>query len=88
MAADGSIGIRITREEFSRDLVGSLGRPVVSTSANVSGQPSPPDFLSISKEIREGVDYVVRYRQDDTAKASPSSIISLGTGGQVRIIRK
>ena len=71
IAADGSLGIRITREEFSRNLAGNLGRPVVSTSANISGEPSPPDFHSISDEIIKGVDYIVRYRQDEPAGAKP-----------------
>ena len=88
VAGDGSIGIRITNEAFSRNLVGRLGRPLVSTSANISGKPSPAGFEEISEDILKGVDYVVRYRQEDHSKSSPSSIIKLGPGGQIQIIRK
>ncbi len=88
VAGDGSIGIRITTEDFSRNLVGRLGRPLVSTSANISGKPSPACFEEISEDILKGVDYVVRYRQEDHSKSSPSSIIKLGPGGQIQIIRK
>lgn len=86
-AADGSIAFRLTREEFSSQLCFHLRRPVVSTSANISGQPSPKSFGDIPGEIVRAVDYVVRYRQDDRTQASPSSIIRIGNGGEVKIIR-
>lgn len=88
VAQDGSAGIRITRESFSRDLCARLGGAVVSTSANISGEPSPQCFAEISKQILEGVDYVVAYRQDDNSKASASSIVKLGSGGLVKVIRE
>lgn len=87
LAADGSVGIRITNEEFSRKLCERFRKPLVSTSANVSGDPSPANFSEVSEEIRKGVDYIVGYRQDDRTKAQPSGIIKLGVGGLVEVIR-
>ena len=87
IAEDGSIGIRITTEAFSSELIKRFKRPVVSTSANVSGKPSPACFDEIGKEIIDAVDYVVKYRQDDIQKAVPSSILKLGVGGEIKIIR-
>lgn len=86
-AEDGSIGIRITHEEFSNKLCFSFRKPLVSTSANVSGEKPPANFSEISDVIKNGVDYIVGYRQKDTTKAKPSSIIKLGAGGLFRIIR-
>lgn len=88
LAQDGSVGIRLSREAFSSQLCFHLRKPIVSTSANVSGQPSPRIFREIIGEIRQQVDYVVRYRQDDITLASPSSVIKLGRGGEVKIIRE
>ncbi|MDY4845844.1 MAG: L-threonylcarbamoyladenylate synthase [Parabacteroides sp.] len=87
IAEDGSVGIRITREEFSRRLCEQFRRPVVSTSANISGQPAPHTFQEIAEEIKQGVDFIVQYRQDDLTAAQPSSIIKLGAGGLFQIIR-
>ena len=87
IAEDGSIGIRITTETFSSDLIRRFKRPIVSTSANISGQPSPACFDEIGHEIIDAVDYVVKYRQDDSQKAVPSSIMKLGRGGEIKIIR-
>lgn len=87
LAEDGSVGIRITQEEFSHKLCERFRKPLVSTSANVSGEASPANFAEISETIKEGVDYIVRYRQDDLSKAVPSHIIKLGAGGLVKIIR-
>lgn len=87
LGEDGSVGIRVTNEEFSRKLCESFRKPLVSTSANVSGEPSPTNFSEISEEVKNGVDYIVGYRQDDMQKASPSNIIKLGAGGLVQIIR-
>ena len=88
LAQDGSVGIRLSREAFSSQLCFHLRKPIVSTSANVSGQPSPRIFREIIEEIRQPVVYVVRYRQDDIKPASPSSVIKLGRGGEVKIIRE
>ncbi len=87
IAEDGSVGIRITQEVFSKTLCERLKRPLVSTSANISGTPAPAIFAEISNEILEAVDYVVRFRQDDTRKAQPSSIIKLGLHNEIKVIR-
>jgi L-threonylcarbamoyladenylate synthase len=83
---DGSIGIRICKEEFCRHLIKRFRKPIVSTSANISGEPSPALFAAISQEIKNGVDHIVHYRQDDLAAASPSSVIKWENGA-VTILR-
>jgi len=88
IAEDGSIGIRFTKETFTTQLLQRFRRPLVSTSANISGEKSPAFFDEISEEIKNQVDYIVEYRQNDTTPAQPSSIIKLGVGGQIEIIRK
>jgi len=88
IAEDGTIGIRITREEFTRSLIFRYNKPIVSTSANISGEPSPHFFGEISEEIKNAVDYIVDYRRNDHKPAAPSSIIKLGMGGEIQIIRK
>lgn len=87
LAEDGSIGIRLTKEAFSRSLCERFRKAIVSTSANVSGAPSPKKFSEISSEILSGVDYVVNFRREETSPAAPSSIIKLGLSGQIQIIR-
>lgn len=87
IAEDGSLGVRVTKEKFSQDICRILRRPIVSTSANISGEPTPAVFSAISQAIVDGVDYVVNYRQLDNSKAQPSQIIKLGRGGEVKIIR-
>jgi L-threonylcarbamoyladenylate synthase len=87
LADDGSVGIRITSEPFSRSLCERFRKPLVSTSANISGQTSPANFQEISEEIKAGVDYIVNYRQDEKIKSNPSGIIKLGDGGVVQVIR-
>ena len=88
LAEDGSIGIRFTKETFTMQLLQRFRRPLVSTSANISGEKSPASFDEISEEIKNQVDYIVEYRQNDTTPAQPSSIIKLGVGGRIDIIRK
>jgi L-threonylcarbamoyladenylate synthase len=88
IAEDGSIGIRFTKESFTSQLLQRFRRPLVSTSANISGEKSPAFFAEISEEIKKQVDYIVEYRQDDSTPAQPSSIIKLGPGGRIDIIRK
>ena len=88
LAEDGSVGIRITQEEFSKKLCERFRKAIVSTSANISGQPGAANFSQISDEIKQGVDYIVQYRQDDTSTPSPSSIIKLNEDGTIQIIRK
>ena len=88
LAKDGSIGIRITNEAFTQQLIQRFRKPVVSTSANISGQKSPQNFAEISDEVKKSVDYIVAFRQDDLFRSNPSGIIKLGIGGQIEIIRK
>lgn len=88
IAEDGSIGIRFTKETFTSQLLQRFRRPLVSTSANISGEKSPLIFAEITDEIKSQVDYIVGYRQDDVVPAKPSSIIKLGPGGRIDIIRK
>ena len=84
---DGSVGMRMTLEAFSKRLCERMRRPIVSTSANISGAASPALFSEISNEIKQGVDYIVKYRQQDTQKGAPSSIIQLGLSGEIKVIR-
>ena len=84
--ADGSIGIRICAEPFCRQLLKRFRKPLVSTSANISGTAAPRIFAEIGEEIRTGVDYVVQYRQEDTAIAAPSSVIRW-KNGEVEVLR-
>lgn len=86
-AEDGSLGIRITSEKFSRTLCERLKGPIVSTSANISGKPTPMTFSEISSDIKKGVDYVCQYRQKDKASARPSNIIKITQENIVKVIR-
>jgi len=88
LAEDGSVGIRVTAEEFSKQLCFRFRKAIVSTSANISGQPSPANFSEISEEVKQAVDYIVEYRQNEVGHPEPSSIIKLGKGGEVKIIRE
>lgn len=88
IAEDGSVGVRVSSERFSQGLCQRLKKPLVSTSANISGEPTAAIFAEISEAIVNGVDYVVRYRQDDTSKHKPSSIVKLSRNGLVKIIRE
>lgn len=88
VAADGSIAIRITKEKFSHELCFRFQKPIVSTSANVSGEPSAQNYCDISPEIMEAVDYVCWTRRQEHLPHTASSIIKLGENGEVKIIRK
>ena len=87
IAEDGSIAIRVTNDEFCKNLIGVLRKPLVSTSANISGSPAPAIYQEVSEEIRSSVDYVVNWRKDDRQRHAPSSIIKLQKGGLIQIIR-
>ena len=87
IAADKSLGVRIVKEPFCFKLMERMKRPLVSTSANISGEPTPKSFKEISPEIIKGVDYVVNLQHDKIA-GKPSAIIKLGNNLQVKIIRK
>lgn len=88
IAEDHSVAIRIVKEEFCRKLIRTFGKPLVSTSANISGENSPVNFKNISRQIIEGVDYVVDESIDRSGSSKPSQIIKLGINGEFRIIRK
>jgi L-threonylcarbamoyladenylate synthase len=86
VAKDGSIAIRICKDEFCRQLIKRFRKPIVSTSANISGMPAPKFFKEISDEIKNGVDHVVQFRQEDATSAQPSSLIKWHNGN-VTILR-
>lgn len=88
IAEDGSIALRITREPFSKELCYRFQKAVVSTSANISGQPAAQNYCDISQDILDAVDYVCWSRRQEHKPHTPSSIIRLGIGGEVEIIRK
>ncbi|MBQ9192434.1 MAG: threonylcarbamoyl-AMP synthase [Bacteroidales bacterium] len=87
VAEDGSVGIRIPMSEFCRDLTFKLGRPLVSTSANISGEPTPKRFSDIPQEIKDAVDFVVPPSADTESTGKSSQIIKVALDGQVEIIR-
>jgi L-threonylcarbamoyladenylate synthase len=87
MGQDGSVAIRIPKDEFCRHLVKRFGFPIVSTSANISDHPSPQNFASVSNEIKSGVDYMVNYRRDDKKPAQPSRIIKWNKDGTITVLR-
>ncbi|NNE54431.1 MAG: translation factor Sua5, partial [Flavobacteriales bacterium] len=88
IAEDGSLGVRITKDPFCRKLIHQLNRPVVSTSANFSGEKTPRHFGEIDPKLIEQVDYVVKHRQEDRKPASSSVIMKIGSGGKFKLIRK
>ncbi len=88
IAEDKSVGIRVTNEVFSKNLCSQFKKPIVSTSANVSGEPTPLNFIQISEEIKNAVDYIVNFRQDYKIEPKPSSIIKLGKGNLFQMIRE
>ena len=87
IAADGSVALRIAREPFSRELCRRFRKAIVSTSANISGAPAPKTFADISEDILSGADYVCSSRREEDIPHVPSSIIKLGAGGEVKVIR-
>ena len=91
LAEDGSIGVRlVTREanEFCHRLIHKFGKPVVSTSANISGMPSPQDFSEITEEILKATDHVVQPQTPHSQLRTPSSIIKLKANGEFKIVRE
>ena len=87
IAEDGSCGIRLAKDTFCQQLIQKLGKPIISTSANVSGEETPKDFRSISDTILKGVDFVVNYRQNEVKSQKSSNIIKLKNNGEIKIIR-
>jgi L-threonylcarbamoyladenylate synthase len=84
---DGSVAIRVCRDEFCSELITRFRKPLISTSANISGMPSPASFTEISEVIIRSADYVVKHRQDDKRKFSPSPVIKVDRNGVFKIIR-
>ena len=87
LAEDGSVGIRICADEFCKHLIKRFRKPIVSTSANVSGFPPPKVFSDIDIAVKEGVDYMVHYRQDDTIPVEPSAVVKCNKDGSFTILR-
>lgn len=88
LSKDGSIAIRITKDDFCTTLIRQFKKPIVSTSANISGSNAPAFFNDISPQIKNGVDYIVQHRQVDLAISKPSAIITLNDAGAIEVIRK
>lgn len=88
VSTDGSVGIRIVRHEFVQGLLQRFRKPITSTSANLSGQPSPGSFDEIAQEIKDGADYIVDWEQDLHSPKKASTIMKLGPSGQFSFIRK
>ena len=88
VAEDGTVGIRIPMMDFCQQLVAKFGRPIVSTSANISGEPTPKKFAEISEAIRDAVDYIVDPALERGATGHSSSIIKVGLDYSIEIIRK
>jgi L-threonylcarbamoyladenylate synthase len=85
---DGSVGVRISNDDFSNELITRFRKPLVSTSPNISGIKSPHNFTEIDTEIIRLADYVVKYRRDEREKKKPSSIISIDNDGVIKILRE
>ena len=88
IAEDGSVGIRVPMSDFCVQLISRFHRPIVSTSANISGSPAPTYFEDIAQQIIDGVDFVVSQECEDNATHKPSQIIKVGLGGEIKIIRE
>lgn len=88
IAADGSVGIRLVKDEFCKNLIHKFGKPIVSTSANISGEQAPSSFSEIKLDILNKVDYIVNFRQNENNNVQPSTIIKVGMNGEIKIIRK
>ncbi|HTR29926.1 MAG TPA: L-threonylcarbamoyladenylate synthase [Puia sp.] len=85
--ADGTVAIRLVNDDFCRHLIKRFRKPLVSTSANISGEPAPARFREIEAEIGSGVNYVVHHRRDDEAAHEPSTIVKWNPDGNVTVIR-
>lgn len=88
IAEDNSLGIRITQDLFCKRLIQQLKAPLVSTSANISGEKSPQTFNEISPDILQGVDYIVNLRQNEKTQQKSSTIIQLKNNGEVKVLRQ
>nr|WP_313216349.1 L-threonylcarbamoyladenylate synthase [Soonwooa sp.] len=88
LAEDGSIGIRLVKDDFCKKLISKLNKPIVSTSANISGDKSPLTFSDISQEIIDAVDYAVEENREKISKYSGSSVIKIWKNGQIKVLRE
>lgn len=88
LAEDGSIGIRLVKDDFCKKLIGKLNKPLVSTSANFSGDKSPLKFSDISQELIDAVDYAVEENRESVSKYSGSSVIKIWSDGRVKVLRE
>ena len=88
IAADGSVALRVIKENFCRHLIKRFRQPLVSSSANISGKQAPSLFRDITEEIREAVDYVVLYRQSDETPAEASAVVRFNSRGEIMVLRK
>lgn len=88
LAQDGSVGIRIVKNDYCKKLISKLNKPLVSTSANLSGQKSPMKFSDISDEIRQSVDYIVEENHDKVSEYAGSSVIKVWNDNQIKILRE
>jgi L-threonylcarbamoyladenylate synthase len=88
ISADGSVGVRVAKHNFCQQVIQRLRKPLVSTSANISGRPSPQNFGQIEQEIMDGVDYVVDLEQHDLERKKPSTIMRLHPDGHFEFIRR
>src|ERR1700749_3705870 len=88
ISSDGSVGIRVAKNDFCQQLIQRLRKPLVSTSANISGRPSPQNFGEIEQEVIDGVDYVVDLEQHDLERKKPSTIMMLHPDGRFEFIRR
>jgi L-threonylcarbamoyladenylate synthase len=86
--SDGSVAIRICHDKFCKELISRFRKPIVSTSANYSGFPSPANFSEVEKLLVDKVDYVVKYKQEDRSRSSASPVIKINSDGTIKIIRK
>jgi L-threonylcarbamoyladenylate synthase len=85
---DGSVGIRVCSDEFCKGLISRFRKPLVSTSANFSGRPSPGNFSDIEQAMLDKVDFIVKYRQNDRSIKVSSPVIKINSDGTIKIIRK
>lgn len=87
IAEDGSVAIRVVKDKFCKELIKTFGKPLVSTSSNISGFPAPSLFSDIDSLIKNGVDYIVHFRQDETEPCQPSAIVKINEDGSYITIR-
>jgi len=88
LAPDGSVGIRIVNDPFCKQLINRLKKPLVSTSANISGEKPPARFSEIGEAIRNAVDYIVHYRRDDESSRQSSAVVQFNKDGSVKVLRE